>query len=43
MRYLVDVDDGNQAANPENSIFSTTVTLVRVDASGQKIPVQAID
>jgi uncharacterized protein (TIGR00369 family) len=40
VRYLVDVADSNQARSPENSIFSTNVTLVRVDSSGQKIPIR---
>lgn len=40
-RYHVDVTIGNQPSSDENSIFSTHVTLVRVDASGQKIPIVA--
>lgn len=40
VRYHVDVTAGNQTASEENSIFSTNVTLVRVDSSGQKIPIQ---
>ena len=37
--YLVDVAIGNQTASSENSIFSTNVTLVRVDESGRKLPI----
>jgi acyl-CoA hydrolase len=42
VRYVVDVSDGSSIASPENSIFATNVTLVRVDASGQKIPLQGM-
>ena len=37
--YLVDVTAGNQL--PTRSIFSTHVTLVHVDSTGQKAPIEA--
>ena len=40
--YLVDVAVGNQTASSENSVFSTNVTFVRVDETGQKIPIDEV-
>ncbi len=38
--YRVDVMPGDLAASDELSIFSTNVTMVRVDSTGQKIPIR---
>ena len=38
--YRVDVMPGDLAESEERSIFSTNVTMVRVDATGQKIPIR---
>lgn len=38
--YHVDVTLGEKTATAENSIFSTNVTMVRVDQTGQKIPIE---
>jgi acyl-CoA hydrolase len=38
--YQVDVTVGDQANTEFNSIFSTHVTMVRVDSSGNKIAIQ---
>ncbi len=37
LTYLVDVTAANQ--QPQQSLFSTHVTLVRVDKNGQKVPI----